>query len=324
VSAPGRPRLAVVLCTYQGSAFVDEQLASIAAQTRLPDSMVVVDDGSTDGTLERVQRWADGVPFPVRVLRNPRPLGAAANFARAIAEADADLLALADQDDVWLPHKLAVLESALDASPRIGVAFSDAELVDAELRPLGVRLWHAVGFDAGRVEAVRSGDALRVLASGSVASGTAMAFRADLRPLVLPVPPRCDHDAWIALLASAVGEIAPVAEPLVLYRQHGGNQIGARRLGLAARLRRARRLRTDGLERRLWLVSSARERLAARGAGSDEALRLLADAEAHLRVRCGLSARRLRRVAPVAGEVISGRYGRASRGLASALRDLIA
>jgi glycosyltransferase involved in cell wall biosynthesis len=316
-------RFCVALCTYNGQAFLAEQLASIARQTRLPDAMVVVDDASADATLEVARRFAAEAPFPVSVLRNPRNLGYARNFERAIRAAEGDVIVLSDQDDVWRPDKLALIEAELARSPGVGLVFSDAEVVDASLRPLGFRLWDSVGFGPELRARFAGGEAFEVLVRGNFVTGATLAFRASLRDAVLPIAEGTHHDAWIAMLAAALGDVAAIPEPLILYRQHGGNQIGARRVSLLGRLRRARRLRFHDMERLRAQHQAVLGRLEELGAATPARTAALDDAIRHLGVRTGLSDRRARRLAPIAGEVLSGAYARHGRGLSSALRDLL-
>lgn len=99
--------ISVAMCTYNGSAFLQEQLDSIAAQTRLPDELVICDDGSSDSTVDIVERFAHGVSFRVQLFRNPQNLGSTRNFEQAMRLCTGDLIALSDQDDVWMPEKLA-------------------------------------------------------------------------------------------------------------------------------------------------------------------------------------------------------------------------
>src|SRR5918997_119590 len=203
-------RFSVAMCTYNGARFVAEQLASVAAQTRPPDELVVCDDGSADETRELVGEFAARAPFPVRLSVNERNLGSTRNFGRAISLSAGDLIALSDQDDVWHPEKLEKLEARFDARPSVGLVFTDAELVDERLR-------------------VRRGRALDVLLPGWSVTGATMAFRADFRDLVLDIPEDLAliHDGWIALMVAAVSEIDYIAEPLIQYRQHPRQQVGA-------------------------------------------------------------------------------------------------
>src|SRR5215208_90703 len=113
----------VAMCTYNGAQFVAEQLDSIAAQTRRPDELVVCDDGSDDATPEIIREFAHRASFPLRFYVNETNLGSTRNFERAISLCEGDFIALADQDDVWLPEKLERLERAL-ADENIALAFT--------------------------------------------------------------------------------------------------------------------------------------------------------------------------------------------------------
>ena len=95
-----RLKLSVAMATYNGERFLEQQLLSIARQIRLPDEMVVSDDGSNDGTIDILERFATNAPFPVRIYRNLNPLGYGDNFLKAASLCDGDLIAFSDQDDV--------------------------------------------------------------------------------------------------------------------------------------------------------------------------------------------------------------------------------
>ena len=324
-------KLSVAMCTYNGEAFVGAQLASIAAQTRPPDELVVLDDGSSDATAEIVRSFAATAAFPVRFEVNERNLGSTGNFERAVSLCAGDLIALCDQDDVWLPEKLERMREAFGRSPRAGLVFSDAELVDEHLRPLGRRLWESVGFDEAARRLMSRGRALDVLLPGWSVTGATLAFRASFTPLVLDIPRDAGmiHDGWIALVVAAVSGVEMIRQPLIKYRQHPRQQIGAPRgradawegAGLRAALGRANDY--GELIRKGELV---RERLAGRRGqfDCDAALARLDARLTHLRARAGLPRRRLARVRPVARELLARRYHHYGNGFYSALKDLLA
>ena len=320
--AEAPPSISVALCTYNGAAYLGEQLASIARQTCLPAEVVLSDDGSTDSTLEIAREFARGAPFPVRISQNEKNLGLAQNFGHTIGLCAGDLIALADQDDVWHDDKLARIVGAFERDPELGLIFTDADLVGPDLTPLGKRL-----SDTGRVgEAERavlvSADAFAFLLRRNVATGATMAFRAGLREVILPIPEDLltYHDAWIVQIAAATGRIAFLPEPLMQYRQHPGQHTwdfvyvhGARRVLDRAYYRA-----------HLRQLVALRNRLAAVGLASDStAIRLVDSNARHLRRRSSLPASRLARLAPIFFELLSGRYGRFSNGLRSAARDLL-
>jgi len=317
-------KFSVAMCTYGGAWFVGAQLESIAAQTRPPDEVVVCDDRSPDETARLVERFAAAASFPVRLHVNERNLGSTKNFERAISLCDGDLIALCDQDDVWLPGKLARLEEEFRRRPRAALVFSDAEVADEAGRPTGRRLWESVGVGREELERLRAGKGLGELLSGATVTGATAALRADLRRLVLPIPEGLPliHDAWIALLAACVAEVSAVEEPLVLYRRHAGQQVGPlERKTEAGALGRA-----NPYEATLAVARAVRERLLERRGEGFEAAGALAELDAriaHLEARRGLPRARLRRTWPVLRELLSLRYRHYSRGVASAAKDLL-
>lgn len=318
-----RARISVAMCTYNGERHVGEQLESIAAQSRLPDELVLHDDGSTDGTLPIVHAFAARAGFPVRIATNPTRLGSTANFGRAIAVSAGDVIALADQDDVWRPDKLARIEAAFDAAPGAGCVFSDADVVGERLEPLGYRLWDSVPLDRRRQRRMRNGGALAVLLRQNYVTGATMALRSDLRDLVLPIPSAWVHDGWIAVLAAAVGGCVPVSEPLVQYRQHAGQQIGGLKRTLRQQIAVARGMNAgffDELARNYGLVL---ERLisAGRHRCPESALDLIRAKIEHCLRRVRIREARLA-VGLIGLEVLSGRYRRYSLGWKSVASDL--
>lgn len=222
-------RVSVAMCTYNGSRYLRDQLESIAAQTRMPDEVVICDDNSRDDTRQVVQRWATQVPFPVRLYVNHLNLGVIKNFERATSLCEGDIIALSDQDDVWCPAKLARQEALLLARPDVGLVFTDAGVVDEQLHPLGYSMWDSCRFSRAEQALVKEGKAVDVLLRRNVVTGGTMAFRSEYRPLVLPIPQNSVHlhDYWIAFLIASVGGVDFLTDRLVQYRQQPGQQVGA-------------------------------------------------------------------------------------------------
>jgi glycosyltransferase involved in cell wall biosynthesis len=323
------------MCTYNGAAYVRQQLDSIAAQTRLPDELVLCDDRSTDETVQIVEEFAAAAPFPVRLHVNEGNLGVARNFEKAMGLCKGDLIALADQDDVWLPFKLARIAEEFELHPSVGLIFSDAELVDERLRPLGTTLWKARRFDLRSQRLVRGGRALEVILPCWTVAGTTMAFRSKYRDLILEIPDNIGliHDGWVALVIAAVAEVACLAEPLIKYRQHSQQLVGAlkfvptdpvRETGKFGRLLAAL-YRTNNyvslIERGLRLRQRLAERCESFGCEAD--LEKLDARLAHLQARADVPSYIFHRLQHVLRELFSGRYHRYSNGVYSALRDVL-
>ena len=175
---------------------------------------------------------------PVRLHFNPETLGSTKNFEKAIGLCAGDVIALSDQDDYWLPEKLARVEEALSSALDVGMVFSDAEIVDESLHPLGCRLWQYLKFERGEQKSVRGGNAFDLLLARNIVVGATMAFRSRFKELILPIPDEFDlrfddgriliHDGWLSLLISATAGVAVIDEPLIMYRQHPKQQVGAK------------------------------------------------------------------------------------------------
>ncbi|MCG8402010.1 MAG: glycosyltransferase family 2 protein [Firmicutes bacterium] len=317
-------RLSVAMCTYNGARFLAEQLGSIAAQTRRPDELVVCDDGSFDSTAEVIEAFKSTADFPVYWRVNQKKLGSTKNFARAIALCTGDIIALSDQDDVWRPEKLMLIEEQFRRSPGAGLVFTDAEVTDESLRPLGYRLWQYNGFGRSEQKKINRGQAARVLLKRNVVTGATMAFKAEFRPLFMPIPGNWVHDGWIALIIAACADLAVVNWPLIQYRQHFNQQIGASKIGPVKQLALARRTSSINYGNQLSQYRTARDRLRVKtGFGPDEqAMSELNLKIAHLKARCNMPEQKLARLPAVLKELITFRYHRYASGWKSAAKDL--
>jgi glycosyltransferase involved in cell wall biosynthesis len=318
-------RLSVALCTFNGAGHLREQVASIRRQSRPPDELVACDDGSADGTREILEAFASTSRFPVRISVNEGTLGSTKNFEKAIALCRGDIIALSDQDDVWHPEKLREMEAVFAARPAVGAVFTDAEVVDDALRPLGYRLWQSVGFGRAEQRLLAGGRPVNVLLKHNVVTGAAMAFRSAFKDLVLPIPADWVHDAWIAFLIAAVSDLGLIRKPLFQYRQHPGSQIGAVKTGFSDRVDQARRLPPEAYSAVADRYRTAYDRLRTSGwtpRHPRTMSRVLAKIR-HSRARSELPRGAARRLLFVAGELLALRYHRFSFGFHSAAKDLI-
>jgi len=330
-------RISVVMATWQGRRYLPGQLASLLGQTRPPEEMVVVDDASDDDTVEILEEFAERAPFKVRVLTNDVRLGSTASFQRAIEEARGDLVALCDQDDLWMPQKLSRLDAAFRDHPDATFAFTDAHLIDGS-DAMGHRtMWQVRRFTPRLQEQVRR-DPFGQLAHRFLATGCTMAFRADLRDLAIPFPVHITgdldpmiHDRWLSLVLSAVGPVIVLDEPLVAYRLHAEQQIGLANVAaeLPPVVRHSRKLLFSREETRaardyqLRHLEEVHRRVARTGAGGELALRHVEGAIAHLRFRRDQPASRRSRLPLVLREAMLGRYHHYSRGFSSVAVDLL-
>lgn len=221
-------RVSVALCTYNGEEFLGAQLNSIAAQTRLPDELIICDDMSRDGTLGIVEQFARQANFSVRLERGSSRMGSQRNFEKATRLCTGELIFYCDQDDVWHPDKLLKLEQKMNESGSKGMVFSNINVVNERLEPAGYSLWQFRRFTPRRQKMVLSGKVPAwdyVLGQG-IASGMGMGFHARFKDLILPFE-GLGHDLWVTTLIAAVQDPVFVPEILGSWRQHGTQQTGA-------------------------------------------------------------------------------------------------
>jgi hypothetical protein len=314
--------VAVVVATYDGARFIEGQLASILGQTRPPDQIVISDDSSTDGTLEVARTALIGFPGQLVITTNPGPRGVVPNFSHALRLADADLLALSDQDDLWHPEKIGRMAVAFAERPDLLMLHSDARLVDAEGIATGGTLLQSLSMTDRIRRQVHQGDGAEVLLRRNFVAGATSMLRRTLLTRALPIPDGWLHDEWLAMVAAALGGLDLVEESLVDYRQHGGNEVGARVLGLADKARRLMVPRRARDTRLLVRASQLPDRLSA--LGSDPALVSAARAKLeHERRRSALPIARLQRIPTVSRAMLRGDYHRFGRGAADAVRDIV-
>lgn len=320
--------VSVAVATYNGERFLREQLLSIVDQTVSPDEIIVSDDGSHDATVAVAQEVFAQHPLTAsgrirtRILRHPTPTGVVANFSAALEATVGELVALSDQDDRWMPDRLERAVELFAGRPALLLVHGDAILVDAAGRPAG-RLFDALELTRRERTDLRDGRALDAYLRRNLATGATMIMRRGLWQQALPVPAGWVHDEWLAIVAASTGEVAVIEDPLIEYRQHGGNEIGAARPDAGVRLGRLRAQREERNARLLQRAESLADRFAAPSsavAASD--LDRAREKVVHERARSGYPASRLRRIGPVVRELASGRYARYGRGAIDVLRDL--
>jgi glycosyltransferase involved in cell wall biosynthesis len=322
------------MCTCNGAAYLREQLESIAAQTVLPEELIVSDDASTDGTVEIVRAFKEKSRFPVTIAVNENRLGVCRNFESAIRNCAGAIIFLADQDDVWLPSKIAQTLAVFQSHPHCGYVFSNADLIDENGDPIGRDLWTSIEFGEKQQIKYAGTEQLNImLRRFTLPYGTTMAFRAAFIPQLVPFECRFSraivHDGWISLFLSSLGAYGvAIPEPLVKYRQHGKQLASAGEplaFGDLVRIKRSRNNEqnlqfVDLLEhlagRLLQLEPLSKSVLPAR--------KQLLEKARHVRARVHAnSSHGMERLRTVIIEALSGRYGRYSRSLKSVVKDLV-
>jgi glycosyltransferase involved in cell wall biosynthesis len=317
-------KISVAIATYNGARFIEEQLASIAHQSRPVDEVVIADDCSSDETVLLAERAAEQLGLRLNLLRGSARLGVVGNFQRAMLACRGELVFLSDQDDIWYSHKVEAIVAEFSGHPDLLAVFTDAVVVDERRNCLHESLLALSRLSSAERAKIRAGNTFAVLMTRNLATGATMAIRSNALHLALPVPDGWYHDEWIALALSLAGRVGLIDEPLIEYRQHHANTIGAPRpTSLTKKLSGLRVPRRNELR----CAAERAAGLAARFSASAELHGLsrtsLAEKAKHLNVRSELPASKLMRLPSIARELANARYFHYSHGIRAALRDLL-
>jgi glycosyltransferase involved in cell wall biosynthesis len=229
---PAQKSVSIVMATYNGSKYIEEQLSSLIGQTLKPLEIIVSDDSSSDDTLEIVQRITAGCAIEIRLIRNEKALGFRDNFLRASLLARGDFIAFCDQDDIWDLDKLQKCSRYFD-DRNIAMIVHRAETVDKDSHKIGE---FRQGILRSVVKPPLSYDPWLTFFGFSIVYRRELLALADVNDRFIDyiVPTEMiAHDRWIMFLAQMVGSTAEIAEPLVKYRQHGNNVFGRGRRDLS-------------------------------------------------------------------------------------------
>lgn len=237
-------RVEILLSTFNGKRFLQSQMDSILSQNFRDWKLIARDDGSTDATPSILAEYAARDPERIVILKEePRRLGICASFARLMSLSFSPYIVFSDQDDIWLPQKIeTLLKGMIEMESRYGaeaplLVHSDMGVIDDVGRSLSPSAWNYQHLSP------ETGKRWTRLTLQNVVTGCAMMINRALKDAALPIPPEAIiHDWWLALTASMLGRILPIPEVTTLYRQHGGNAIGARKWSAGYVLQRAREI----------------------------------------------------------------------------------
>jgi glycosyltransferase involved in cell wall biosynthesis len=229
--------ISIAMTVYNGENFLADQLISLNEQSVLPAEIVITDDGSSDETPKIIEEFGSVSKIPVKYFRNETRLGWRKNFLKATSLCQHDLIALCDQDDIWLPEKLQICQRYFH-DPAILAVHHNLRLIDADRSVRGM----AWGDDAYPAVTPPLGRNLLWDNPG----GLAMIFRrklCDFDPYwshsfdKFFIGEPAAHDQWYFSLAALLGTTIYDKSPLVEYRQHGSNTVGLNNSSMSDRLK---------------------------------------------------------------------------------------
>ncbi|MDQ1325824.1 MAG: hypothetical protein QG564_948 [Campylobacterota bacterium] len=211
--------ISIAMATYNGEKYLTEQLDSIYAQTYKNIEVIVCDDCSSDKTVEILEDYSK--KFGLKYFVNENNLGFVKNFEKAVNLCRGDYIALSDQDDIWLPHKLSTLMENIGDNI---LTCSDLTLINESGHIIEESFFESTNRSKNEKFTFYK------LMFRNYIWGCTILMKKDLLKKAHPIPINAEsHDQWYGLVASTAGSIYLCKWPLVLYRQHDKNQFGAKK-----------------------------------------------------------------------------------------------
>jgi len=221
-------RISVIIPTFQGAQHLRQTLESVASQSTPPTEIVVSDDASADETVSIARAFVPSSATTVKVLSNV-PHGISANYLNALAHASGDIVVVADQDDVWLPDRLATILKAFRQHRDVALVALDSEIVDESLKPLGRTLRGGRQRSLRHAALAEQDDFLFFLTTARLDAHT-LSFLGAVRDLVFRPDGLETPNLWfenrVASVAMRLGRLMYLPQALTLYRQHASQHIG--------------------------------------------------------------------------------------------------
>ena len=222
-------KIAILLATYMGERYIGEQIESVIKQTYQDWMIYVHDDGSTDKTMDIVQSYVERYPNKIQILEGPALGGARNNFMYLLSQVEASYYMCCDQDDIWLPEKIEKTYNAmkqLEAENEVKVPcmiYTDLTVVDGNLNIIADSMSMYQNLNCANVSIGR-------LLMQNVVTGCTMMLNKELRDMVIQyknIDNIIMHDWWAAIIAALFGRLIYLNDPMIWYRQHGSNSVGA-------------------------------------------------------------------------------------------------
>jgi glycosyltransferase involved in cell wall biosynthesis len=222
--------VSILLPTYNGEKYIAEQIESLLGQSFRDFKLYIRDDRSTDGTYAIISGYAAKHPDRIIASQNEKNSGGAKlNFLEMIISIKDDYVLPCDQDDVWLPDKIErSLKKIKEMEQEHGIStpllvHTDLKVTDENLNIIhpSYRKMANIGYKF---------NSLNNLVTMNIPTGSTIMYNRALADLIHSQPEyMVMHDWWLSLTAAAFGKIGPIDKQTVLYRQHGDNDIGAKK-----------------------------------------------------------------------------------------------
>lgn len=217
----------ILLSTWNGEAWLAELLTSLTRQSFADWELLIRDDGSQDQTNKIILEWQREYPYHLgKFIIDGEHLGSTQSFSRLVEQSTAPYLMFCDQDDIWFPEKIEFSLAALqNLEAELGEAkpllvHTDLAVVNEQRELTASSFWDLHSFDLDQRK--------QAYLLTNIVSGCASIFNRVAAEKAFPVPEQAiQHDRWLALVCAWFGRVYALPQPLLFYRQHGNNQIGA-------------------------------------------------------------------------------------------------
>lgn len=229
-------KVSIVVATYNGEKFIEEQLNSFVNQTIMPDEIVISDDNSTDSTIAICNEFKNRTSVEVKIFNNEGYHGVTGNFENAAKNATGDIVFFSDQDDVWYENKIGETLKAFQNYPKCVGVFSNADCVDVNLNKLGATFndscWPEFKFLPFKEDMylLKSEKYLKSAIAGNILGGCCLAIKNHYLKEMFDFCPYTYHDNWLSYCMLALGDAVAINKSLFAYRLHGNNTVGCNNL----------------------------------------------------------------------------------------------
>jgi glycosyltransferase involved in cell wall biosynthesis len=237
------PLVSILVCTYNGGQFLVPQLESICNQSYSNIEIIIVDDCSIDNTVAILKQYAVSYP-DITIFENEKNLGYSKNFEKAMSLAKGEYFSPCDQDDVWDLKKVEEMVLAINGYPLL---YCNSILTDENLKSVG---------KLNEKKCLGTYNNCLVFATDNCVAGHAILISKELFFQAKPFPPDIPHDWWLAYVACFTKGVKYLDKPLVKYRNHSNNVIGA------VRINKKRKTQAERKAIRINERSKARKRIA--------------------------------------------------------------
>lgn len=200
--------ISIALCTYNGAAYLKEQLDTLINQSYPNCEIIIVDDCSKDNTVEILKQYAES-HHQIKLYINSENLGYTKNFEKAIGLCNGEYIALCDQDDIWDKNKISIMIGHIGNNMLI---YHDSAFVNEAGEVLGNKI--------SDIRNCYSGSDSRVFLFENCISGHSMLFKKELMDYADGFKKEIIHDWWLAYVATNIGSVLFLNQVLVQYRQH--------------------------------------------------------------------------------------------------------